>query len=61
MRVCVFIRDEWNGLKHSSALDDPNYQYHDGNDKQNMNQAAHCVGGDHAEHPKYERNDDNSY
>jgi hypothetical protein len=40
------------GLKYSAALDDAQDQYHDGDDKQNMNQAAHRKCGDHAEHPK---------
>jgi hypothetical protein len=42
-------------------LDDAKDEYHDGDDKQNMNQPTHRVRRDHSQHPEYERNDDNSY
>ena len=51
----------WPGLEYSPALDHSEDQYDDRDDEQNMDQAAHCVCGDHAEHPEYECDNDNSY
>jgi hypothetical protein len=61
VRIFMFVRKKSIGLDHSPALNDAEKQYHNSNDEQNMDKSAHRICGDHAKHPEYECNDENSY
>jgi hypothetical protein len=45
-------RSEW-----TAPADDPQQNYHDGNDQENMDEAAHGVGSHQPQEPQYDQND----
>src|SRR5664280_2551149 len=46
-------------LEDAPAGDEPDDQDDDGDDEQDVDEAAHRVGGNHAEQPQYKQNDEN--
>jgi len=50
-REIVFIIFDPRLRDDPSALDDPNEQNYDGQDQQNVDEAAQSVGSDHSQEP----------